>query len=177
MQIQFHTIKYELISVPNVSAARLQATIEKGDNTFDSIIADTVNANEIIVYDDDEKMGVYTGYTNRIAISIYPNDNVSVELSNSDVQSQIDELSGSISNMQDEVDTLNDTVVSLTPYTDTKTAYFNESEKTFYNVPEGNISVFFDNYNGEYSISRVADRVTVSFDTLAQETTITISVR
>ena len=66
---------------------------------------------------------------------------------------------------------------ALTPYTDIKTAYFNEKEKTFYNVPSGNVTVLFDNYNGNYSVSRVADRVTVSFDTLTEQTNITISIK
>ncbi len=68
-------------------------------------------------------------------------------------------------------------VSEVTPYTDTKTAYFNESEKTFYKVPTGNITVLFDNYNGEYTVSKVADRVTVKFDTLKDKTNITIEVK
>ena len=31
------------------------------------------------------------------------------------------------------------------PYTATQTAYYGESEKVFYNVPQGNITVFWDN--------------------------------
>ena len=176
MQIQFHEMKYELLDTPNVSTARFQATIDKGENTFDSVIADTVDIENITVYDEEEVKGIYTGYNKRIAISIYPDDNISIELENSDIQSQIEALTTSVSNQQAQIDELNDSVIELTPYTETKTAYFNENEKTFYNVPEGNISVFFDNYNGQYSVNRVSDRVIVSFDTLAQATNITISV-
>lgn len=68
-------------------------------------------------------------------------------------------------------------VSEVTPYTETKTAYFNESEKTFYRVPAGNITVMFDNYNGDYSVSKVTDRVTVKFDTLKDKTNITIEVK
>ena len=68
-------------------------------------------------------------------------------------------------------------VSEVTPYTETKTAYFNESEKTFYKVPTGNITVLFDNYNGEYTVSKVVDRVTVKFDTLKDKTNITIEVK
>lgn len=75
------------------------------------------------------------------------------------------------------VDDTSNKVVSITPYTETKTAYYNESEKTFYNVPSGNVTVLFDNYGGDYSVSRVADRLTVSFDTLTDATNITISVK
>lgn len=176
MQIQFHETKYELVGMPNVSTVRFQATIDKGENTFDSVIADTVDIENITVYDEEEVKGIYTGYNKRIAISIYTNDNISIELENSDIQSQIEALTSSVSNQQAQIDDLTDSVTELTPYTETKTAYYNEKEKTFYNVPEGNVSVFFDNYNGQYSVNRVSDRVIVSFDTLAQATNITISV-
>ena len=68
-------------------------------------------------------------------------------------------------------------VDSLTPYTETKTGYYGEREKTFYDVPIGNVTVMFDNYNGNYSVGRIADRVTISFDTLTEQTNITISVK
>lgn len=74
------------------------------------------------------------------------------------------------------VDDTANKVEVITPYTETKTAYFNESEKTFYGVPQGNVTVMFDNYNGDYSVSRVTDRLTVSFDTLSEQTNITISI-
>lgn len=68
-------------------------------------------------------------------------------------------------------------IENLTPYIDTKMAYYNESEKTFYEVPEGNLTVFFDNYNGSYSVNRIQNRIIVSFDTLTESTNITISIR
>ena len=75
------------------------------------------------------------------------------------------------------VDITANRVDSLTPYTETKTAYYGEKEKTFYGVPQGgNVTVMFDNYKGNYSVSRIMDRVTVSFDTLTDSTNITISV-
>jgi hypothetical protein len=75
------------------------------------------------------------------------------------------------------VDSTANAVDFLTPYKDTAKAYFNETEKIFYNVPEGNLSVFFTNYNGDYSTSRVNDRVTISFDALTEATDITIMVQ
>ena len=65
----------------------------------------------------------------------------------------------------------------ITPYTETKTGYYGESEKVFYDVPVGNISVFFNNYNGSYSVNRVQNRLIVSFDTLTDTTNITISIQ
>ena len=68
-------------------------------------------------------------------------------------------------------------ISELTPYTETKTAYFGETEKVFYDVPSGNMSIFFTNYNGDYSTRRVNDRVTISFDALTEQTDITISIQ
>ena len=62
------------------------------------------------------------------------------------------------------------------PYTETKTAYYGESEKVFYDAPNGNTTVFFDNYNGDYSVNRNENGLTVSFDTLTADTNITISI-
>lgn len=67
-------------------------------------------------------------------------------------------------------------VSELTPYTANLTAYYGESEKTFYGVPNGIVSVYFDNYDGIYSLEKIEDRLIVSFDTLEHETNITISI-
>ena len=75
------------------------------------------------------------------------------------------------------VDSTANQVDAITPYTDTKTAYFGETEKVFYGVPSGNMSIFFTNYNGDYSTSRVNDRVTISFDALTEQTDITIMIQ
>ena len=69
------------------------------------------------------------------------------------------------------------TTNDITPYTETKIGYYGESEKVFYDVPAGNTSVFFDNYNGSYSVNRVQNRLIVSFDTLTDATNITISIQ
>lgn len=68
-------------------------------------------------------------------------------------------------------------VQNLTPYTETKIGYYDETEKTFYGVPGGNVTVFFDNYSGDYSVSRREDRLTISFDRLTAQTNITISIK
>lgn len=75
------------------------------------------------------------------------------------------------------VDSTANAVDILTPYKDTAKAYFNETEKVFYNVPVGNLSVFFTNYNGDYSTSRINDRVSISFDALNEQTDITIMIQ
>jgi hypothetical protein len=94
------------------------------------------------------------------------------ELTNNFIQTQKNQAP-----ITNRVDETANKVEQITPYTETKTAYFNESEKTFYKVPTGNITVLFDNYNGEYTVSKVVDRVTVKFDTLKDKTNITIEVK
>ena len=101
-----------------------------------------------------------------------------------DLKRQVKQLNESVlamgKNNVGQVSKLDDTsnkVEQITPYTETKIAYYGEKEKTFYNIPDGNITVLFDNYNGSYSVSRTVDRVTVSFDTLTDATDVTISVK
>lgn len=64
-------------------------------------------------------------------------------------------------------------VDEVTPYTETKQAYIGDTEVTFYDVPEGNVTVFFDK---PYTMEKVADRITVSFEELEEVTNITISI-
>lgn len=68
-------------------------------------------------------------------------------------------------------------VDNITPYRETKKGYVGEVEKVFYDAPDGNLSVFFDNYNGPYATDRVSNRLTVSFDALTEATDITISIQ
>lgn len=69
-------------------------------------------------------------------------------------------------------------IADITPYEATETVYYGETEKTFYNVPSGNITVFWDNYAGDYVIQRLDDTVTVSFDAIeVAEATISIMVQ
>lgn len=77
------------------------------------------------------------------------------------------------------ISAVNNRVTEITPYTETKRGYIGEVEKMFYNVPDGNVSVFFDNYNGSYGIHRESDRVKVFVvsEGLKQETNITIMVQ
>ena len=73
-------------------------------------------------------------------------------------------------------DTVYDTankVVELTPYTETKTAYIGDTECTFSDVPEGNLTVYL---TIPYTVERDMDRVTVYFEELAEVTNITISI-
>ncbi|MBO6239808.1 MAG: hypothetical protein J6O61_03060 [Butyrivibrio sp.] len=119
MKIKFHETIYNLIDMPNVLPSRFQATIEKGDNTFDSIIEDTVNPTEITVYNDDEEIvGVYTGFNKRIAITIM--ENVSIELENTNLQSQIDALISQVQTQETAIADLGETVNAVSEVNDTQ---------------------------------------------------------
>ena len=64
-------------------------------------------------------------------------------------------------------------VKAITPYTATQIGYYGETEKTFYDVPQGNVTVFGLK---EYSLDRISDRLTLTFDALSEQTEITISI-
>jgi hypothetical protein len=76
-----------------------------------------------------------------------------------------------INPIQRQINALNKRVSDITPYEQSKVGYYGESEKVFYGVPQGNVSVFFDNYDGGYEISRVEDRLTVSLPERLQDMT------
>lgn len=75
------------------------------------------------------------------------------------------------------ISAVNNRVTEITPYEQTKTAYYGEIEKVFYGVPDGVLTVVFDNYDGRYSINKVKDSVTISFPRLEDRTNITIMVQ
>ena len=67
-------------------------------------------------------------------------------------------------------------VANITPYTETKKAYYGYDALPFYNVPDGNVQVIFSNYNGEYAFKRVGHGLLVTFEKLIEATDITISI-
>lgn len=62
---------------------------------------------------------------------------------------------------------------AITPFKETKTAYIGDTEITFYDVPEGNVTIFFDK---PYTMEKVAGGITLTFDELDEVTDITISI-
>ena len=80
----------------------------------------------------------------------------------------------------DKVDDTANKVEVITPTILTKQAYIDDTEVVFSDVPSGNITVYVENENGDflnYSISRVTDMITVSFDKPLEYTaTITLSI-
>jgi len=74
------------------------------------------------------------------------------------------------------VDDTANKVEQITPYTETKTAYIGDTETTFIQVPQGNLSVFFDKVT-TYSIERTKDTITLKYEPLEEVTNITISIQ
>ena len=64
-------------------------------------------------------------------------------------------------------------VQKLTPYTETKTAYIDDTEVVFYTEKKGHISVYFDK---PYTMERLSDRIVLTFEPLEEVTDITISI-
>lgn len=69
---------------------------------------------------------------------------------------------------------INKKIADITPYEQSKTAYFGEVEKVFYGVPNGLLTVHMD---GEYTVERIEDRVYVRFERLDGTKEITITVQ
>lgn len=74
---------------------------------------------------------------------------------------------------QADIDGARQNISEITPYTETQIGYYGETEKTFYNVPKGNVTVYGLT---EYTMDRVANNITLTFDALAKETNITVSI-
>ena len=65
-------------------------------------------------------------------------------------------------------------IVELTPYTETKTAYIDDTEIVFTDVPNGNLSVFgIDNF----SMTKDNGRLILTFEPLEEVTQVTITVQ
>ena len=69
-------------------------------------------------------------------------------------------------------------VDNLTPYTETEMAYIGDTQVVFVDAPEGNLNVYFSNYNGGYSTERMANGLIVFLDEPLEEVTeVTISIQ
>ena len=76
------------------------------------------------------------------------------------------------------VDDTSNKVVAITPYTAVKTAYYGDKSVTFYDAPQGNVSVFIDGLQMDYSMSRNENGLVVSFEPLeVASVQITISIQ
>lgn len=102
---------------------------------------------------------------------------MTIEQRLSNLEKLVNALSKKIDNnkfyQQADIDGTRQNISEITPYTETKTGYYGETEKTFYNVPDGNVTVFG---LSEYTMDRISGNITLTFDALTKETNITISI-
>ena len=84
-----------------------------------------------------------------------------------EIKEQMNELGKRIDNFT------NKRIDDITPYTETKTAYIGDTEITFFTEVTGNLTVYFPY---EYTVERLSDRITISFEELEEVTDITISI-
>ena len=117
--IKFGSAVYDLVDDINVHGTRLQATVYKGEQSVEQIAENTTGVEEIKVYEaDGTLLGVYNGFTQRVAVSLYTANDapvVSIELENADVATQVADLAeaselqaGAIEGLAEEVSSINE---------------------------------------------------------------------
>jgi hypothetical protein len=67
-------------------------------------------------------------------------------------------------------------VSDITPYTETKTAYIDDTEVVFENVPVGNPIIALSNPAIDYTATKDENKVIVSFEPLDEVIEVTISI-
>lgn len=180
-KIRLNNKLYELVNEPNRSASNLQFNVDKGLNTFDQIIEDADGNDIIEIYEDDEKVGTYKGYSELFVASyVKGNDSISIELINNDIVQQIEDLNSSIDELDEDIEGVKQDVANITPITLTKTAYIDDTEIVFEDVPEGTLSIYTIDSEGkpiDFEMNRENNVVTLSFEPLEHVTNITLTIR
>lgn len=159
----------------NKYPANFESFTTQFGNTAIRVISDAPTAEGFLIVDDNDK--VVSDKSD--FVYLYREDERCKEYTQVEeepIPTQSFYVGSEPSPIQRQINALNNRVNQLTPYTASQIGYYGETEKVFYGVPMGNVSVFFDGYSGDYSKSRIEDRLTVSFDALSAETQITISV-
>lgn len=102
MKIKFSTILFSLIDDVNQTSSRFQATILKEDSTFETILDEIKSSTEISIYNDEEELEkVYSGFTTIVAIVYHSdNDSFSIEMANSDLEAQINDLLSTVNEIK-----------------------------------------------------------------------------
>lgn len=136
------------------------------------------------------KICCYKVYTSQVRVTPYPEPIIEVdektgekvEIIPDDVPEEEIEYKTIItgytpyvdSRLLEHIDQLGKATEAITPYKETKTGYIEDTEMVFYDVPaDGNVTVFF---NHPYTIKRVSDKITLTFEPLDDITDITISI-
>ena len=143
-------------------------------NTVIRVTSETapVATNGFVLYTDDESMDF-----DRTDFKFLYRENGNVKEYTA-VEEEIIPASGYISGIPESpiakaLSNLNNRIAAITPYEQSKTAYYGEVEKVFYGVPNGMLTVHMD---GEFTVERIEDRVVVRFERLTETKEITIIV-
>ena len=91
-----------------------------------------------------------------------------------------EQISAVSSTTSDQIMELNSHVDEIEPYTESKTAYIDDTEVRFNIVKEGNISVFMIDEDGQtvpFTYERVNGEIVVSFEKRDSLATVTISIQ
>ena len=67
-------------------------------------------------------------------------------------------------------------ISDVTPYTETKTAYIDDTEVIFTNIPYGAISVALSNPNIDFTVTYDSGNVVVAFSPLEEVTKVTLTI-
>lgn len=87
---------------------------------------------------------------------------------------KINSMSMQLSNFTDALNNeRKEEIEAITPYTETKQAFIGDTEIVFYDVPQGNLTVYFDK---PYAVERLTDSIMITFEELEEVTNITISI-
>ena len=82
--------------------------------------------------------------------------------------------------IQQQINSLNKRVNDITPYTESKTAYIDDTEVSFNIVKDGNVSVYMvdsDGQNVSFEFERINEQIKVMFDKRESLATVTISIQ
>lgn len=84
-----------------------------------------------------------------------------------------------ISRLNRKIDTVNNRVTSLTPYTVSKSAYIGDTECVFDKAKEGmvNVSVVCDGFEIPHELEISRDKVVVMFEPLERVATVTMMIQ
>lgn len=102
MKVRFDNVEYDMVGAHvNAMPTHFQVTILKGEATLDSIVANVQNCDEISVVDDSGAVqAIYRGYTKINAITTYDGNAVSVELLNTDLEAQLNNMANMVAQLQ-----------------------------------------------------------------------------
>ena len=98
----------------------------------------------------------------------------------SQLENHISNLNAFVSKVADDIDNVSEEVKDITPYTETKTAYIADTEIVFETDVQGVIGVSTVNRDGDsipVQITRVGNKITISFEPLESVTQVTLNIQ